>query len=114
MNAKQELLKHIGDREVKHVHIAVGNELDSDLKVIAGSLEEVLPLLDFEYDDGLGGQWLFGHIWYADGTWSDRCEYDGSEWWEHKVCPPIPNTSDVGPGPATGTGTHDELVGGAS
>lgn len=43
-----------------------------------------LVSLDFEYDSGYGGQELFGVIWYVDGTWSERGEYDGTEWWEHQ------------------------------
>jgi len=47
--------------------------------------------LDFEYDAGYGGQELFGTVWFKDGTWADRGEYDGSEWWQHHVCPTIPD-----------------------
>ena len=47
--------------------------------------------LDFQYDSGYGGQELFGTVWFKDGTWADRGEYDGSEWREHHVCPAIPN-----------------------
>lgn len=49
-----------------------------------------IKMLDVEYDDGYGGQELFGTIWLKDGTWMDRGEYDGSEWWEHQTCPKIP------------------------
>lgn len=52
--------------------------------------EDFLKSLDFEYDSGYGGQELFGTIWFLDGTWSDRGEYDGSEWWEHHEVPEIP------------------------
>ena len=52
--------------------------------------DEFLESLDFEYDSGYGGQKLYGTIWYDDGTWSERGEYDGSEWWEYKQCPDIP------------------------
>ena len=90
MNAKYELLKHIADREVKYVQI--NHELglgDSNIK-IEGTLEEVLPRLDFDYNSGYGSQELFGTIWYNDGSWSDRGEYDGSEWWQYQKCPPLP------------------------
>jgi len=43
------------------------------------------------YDSGYGGQEVFGTIWYVDGTWSDRGEYDGSEWYEYHKCPDIPD-----------------------
>lgn len=91
MNAKKELLGHIGDREVKYVRVI--REISYDEKVtIEGVLDDVLPRLDFEYDNGYGGQELEGTIWYSDGTWSDRGEYDGCEWWAYRECPPLPNT----------------------
>ena len=93
MNAKEELVAHIGDREVKYVYIT-SSPYDYDLpfRTIAGTLDDVLPNLDFEYEASYGGQRVFGNIWYTDGTWSERGEYDGSEWWEHKKCPDIPNS----------------------
>jgi len=90
MNAKRELLNHIANRQVKYVQI--NHELDwgdSNTK-IEGTLEEVLPRLDFDYDMGYGHQELFGTIWYNDGSWSDRGEYDGGEWWQYQKCPPLP------------------------
>jgi len=89
-NAKKEIIDHIGTKEVIYVSIKHGRDYDEDQKVIEGKLEDIIERLDFKYDDGYGGQELFGTIWYADGTWSDRREYDGSEWWEHHVCPSIP------------------------
>ncbi len=90
MNAKKELLDHIGDREVKYVRV-IREHSYTNKETIEGALDEVLPRLDFEYDNGYGGQELEGTIWYSDGTWSDRGEYDGSEWWEHRECPSLPN-----------------------
>ncbi len=51
---------------------------------------EFLSQLDFEYDSGYGMQVLDGTIWMQDGTWIDRGEYDGSEWWVKRECPPVP------------------------
>ena len=87
-NAKEELVNHIADRDVKHVCVVYEKNYD-ERTTIEGSLDEVLPHMDFEYDNGYGGQKIKGNIWYSDGTWSERGEYDGSEWWEHKVCPEI-------------------------
>jgi hypothetical protein len=90
MNAKQELIEHIGNREVELVRILFGQcYWSGNMLSIEGGLEDVLPKLDFEYDDGYGGQELFGYIWYKDGTWSEREEYNGSECWKHKSRPPI-------------------------
>ena len=90
MNAKEELLQHIKEREVKYIRVF--HEINYGVQDrIEGSLEEVLPRLDFEYDNGYGGQELFGTIWYSNGAWSDRGEYDGSEWWEYRECPSLSN-----------------------
>ena len=42
------------------------------------------------YDNSYGTQHLFGMIWMKNGDWLERHEYDGSEWWEYKTCPDIP------------------------
>jgi hypothetical protein len=52
--------------------------------------ESFLNQLDFDYNDGYGGQVLFGTIWFANGNWATRAEYDGSEWWEIHSKPEIP------------------------
>lgn len=90
MNAKEELLKHIGDREVKYVRV-IRDNYRKKMVVLEGTLDEVLPMLDFKYDNGYGSQELEGTVWYSDGTWSERGGYDGSEWWGHRECPPLPN-----------------------
>jgi hypothetical protein len=52
-------------------------------------MDTFLNELNFDYNDGYGGQTLFGTIWYMNGQWSSRSEYDGSEWWDHQQCPNI-------------------------
>jgi len=104
MNAKEELLKHIGDREVKYVRIIFDHSF-RNREPIEGTLDEVLPRLDVKYDNGYGSQKLEGTIWYSDGTWSERGEYDGSEWWEHRECPPLPNDQAQARRPADGNQT---------
>ena len=85
-NAQTELFKHIEGKSVEFIKIAFKKEYGVCVN-IEGSLEEVTPKLNFKYDSGYGGQELFGYIWYTDGTWSDRREYDGLEWWEHQERP---------------------------
>ena len=53
--------------------------------------DNFIKKLDVEYDDGYGTQELFGTIWLTDGTWMDRGEYDGSEWWNLQEVPEIPD-----------------------
>ena len=42
-----------------------------------------------EYDDGYGGQQLFGIIVFKDNSWLERDEYDGSENWYYKNTPQL-------------------------
>jgi hypothetical protein len=72
----------------------VKNKMDINLREghSIGEYEEFLHKLDFEYDNGYGGQVLHGTVWLTEeNTWLERGEYDGSEWWEYKECPQIPD-----------------------
>lgn len=94
MNAKQEFIQHIKLRQVKCATIGMGDfGFHSVINLKEGHTQEefdaFIEELDFPYDNGYGGQELFGTIWYTDGTWSDRRDYDGSEWWEYHTCPEI-------------------------
>ena len=97
MNARVEFEKHIGMRQVKCATIDKAGEV-FDFEEVAklkdgytpAEYEAFLKLLEFDYDDGYGGQQLDGIIWYNDGTWSSRGEYDGSEWWMYHEIPRIP------------------------
>ena len=105
MNAKEEFLNEIKSVNSKvHCAIIEYNPYHNETETGKGTngtrllttgwddhdLEEFLNSLDFEYDDGYGTQELFGNIWYEDGTWSDRDEYDGSENWRYNRSPEIP------------------------
>ena len=101
MNAKEEFIKHVGGRSVLCAKIQKGDDYDDQPSVFnlttgwgVEDWSKFLTDLDFEYDCGFGGQNLFGTIWYVDGTWSDRGEYDGSEWWNYNQCPNIPKELD--------------------
>lgn len=93
INAKDEILTEIGDKTVKCAFVECYHG-DSDLVVgySEDELSHFLSKLDYVYDDGYGGQELYGNIWYEDGTWSERGEYDGSEWWNHCRVPDIPES----------------------
>lgn len=43
----------------------------------------------FKYDAGYGGQKVEAtlKIVFKDGSWMERGEYDGAEWWEFRACP---------------------------
>jgi len=98
MNAKKEFLEHIGNRTVKCAEIVIHtDDYGSEPDMVANLLPEYtqedfkqfIEKLDIDYHNGYGSQELYGTIWYTDGTWSTRWEYDGSEGWEYHKCPEI-------------------------
>lgn len=98
INAKSEFLGHVKERTVKCADLIYDETYGASPKRLFLSVgytglerEQFLSELAFEYDDGFGHQYLNGTIWYEDDTWSERGEYDGSEWWEHRSCPAIPD-----------------------
>jgi hypothetical protein len=111
MNAREEFLHHVdnrGGKEVLCAEITHQNDADKEnvdvfwLPVGYGKEagEKFLAMLDFEYDDTFGSQEVFGYIWFKDGTWSERMEYDGTEWYVHKSLPEIPEYLRDVPGTA--------------
>ena len=93
INAQEEFVLHIeGNPEVKCAAVSCGgNTFNLPVGFDEHALDTFLECLSFDYDDGFGGQELFGTIWYTDGTFSQRGEYDGSEWWEYVKCPEVPD-----------------------
>lgn len=51
--------------------------------------EEFKQIADFTYDNGFGGAEINEDliVVFKDGSWLERHEYDGSEWWEYKKTP---------------------------
>ena len=106
-NAKNELLKIIREigipikcAVIEFDEYSVDDEYGVDdcknkvfLKINyeKSDLNLFLNQINFEYNSGYGGQYLYGIVWLDDGSWLERGEYDGSEWWEHKTCPDIPD-----------------------
>ena len=90
-NAKQEFLKHIERRQIKCATISCdNNESVLPINNTPGQWEDFLSSLDYEYDDNCGTLNLYGTIWYEDGSWSNRCDDDGSEWWVYNKYLEIP------------------------
>ena len=50
------------------------------------SWADIQQRFDVEYDSGYGDSYINQlQIVFKDGTWLERAEYDGSEWWEYKA-----------------------------
>ena len=101
-NVKKELLDELVDKSkikcaiIKHdeycwLKDSINKTFMLKLNYTEDDLESFYNELDFEYDGGYGTQLIYGTVWLEDGSWLERGEYDGSEWWEHKFLPPIPN-----------------------
>jgi hypothetical protein len=101
MNAKEELLGHVAldgsDVICASIYYGSGWGEDKQTRIIlpvAFTTEQwaaFLSSLDFTYDSGYGGQHLYGRVWLTDSRWMERGEYDGSEWWEVRSMPDVPN-----------------------
>lgn len=97
-NACEEFEDHVKDMTVKCAVVHKNPwyyedkepEILLSINYIEDQYDQFLSQLDFEYSSGYGSQELYGTIWYTDGSWSSRGEYDGSEWWEHNTLPEIP------------------------
>lgn len=96
INAKSEFIDHVGNKKVKCALVEFISYVDSGKYFLttgytSDEYDEFLSKIDRFYDNGYGGQELDGMIWYEDGTWTTRGEYDGSEWWEYHEVPEIPD-----------------------
>jgi hypothetical protein len=100
MNAKIEFLKEIENRKLVCARIGTEGEYNDEKdeyvynwKVLKNNYNEkefadFCTSLSFEYDEGFGGQELFGIILFED-SYSDRHEYDGAENWVNHKMPTI-------------------------
>ena len=107
INAKEELLRYLEETKstIKCATISAGEShwyFDQYTKALScvelkqgytqEQYEQFLTLLDFDYDNGFGGQQIHGTVWLMqEETWLERGEYDGSEWWEYRKCPKVPD-----------------------
>jgi hypothetical protein len=99
MNARQELQQEFNRIGKKPMCAIIRHEIYCDDGNIIALLkkghtdqefEEFMHDLDFDYDAGYGMQYIDGTVWFDDGTWLSRNEYDGSEWWVYLGTPKIP------------------------
>jgi len=105
-NAKEEFLRVTKRKTLKCATISQGdgyywdevkdgpkpdNSINLPVGFTKGEYLTFLEKINFNYDSGYGGQELFGTIWNNDGSWLERGEYDGSEWWDFHNYPEIPD-----------------------
>jgi len=98
MLVKQEIEEFLKVRGLKlyAAQLSLKNEVGTTsrtfLMLVGDSQEDFLAKIPayLEYDSSYGMQMLYGTIWFTDGTWAEREEYDGSEWWVHRARPEAP------------------------
>ena len=85
-NALTEILEYKEDTEI--VAIKIFRKICcKDKKLLINKMyptNEDLEVLNFKYDAGYGFVEVEGLVLFNDGSWLERCEYDGAEWWELK------------------------------
>lgn len=99
-NAKDELIQKIGKANIvwakvywynKDVFFSEDGDSCNDIILAPNHTAEeekaFFDNLDFSYDNGYGIQFIHGTVMLDDDSWLERCEYDGSEWWEHRRKP---------------------------
>lgn len=95
-NAMTEFAEEVSGKTVKCAAVLRGSWAKTDTTYFLPcdyTREEYIAFLeslDFVYNAGFGSQEIFGTIWYTDGTWSSRYEYDGEEWWATVQVPAVP------------------------
>ena len=95
MNAKTEFLEEIAGKKLICAKIGIEEDYSTPKKwfylkqdYTPRDFADFLTQLDVEYDEGYGGQELFGLILFDD-SFSKRSEYDGSEWWSNQKMPTV-------------------------
>ena len=104
-NFIEETLEVIDGREVKEFNLEFYSldfsdaDDDNDRRTTASakgvgkealmSFFAQLPERAIDYDSGYGSQEWEGWVSFTDGTWIERSEYDGSEWWSYRSCPKL-------------------------
>lgn len=107
MNATVELLAHIEDRKIKAAKVwwdEFYRHSYSEEDVLMNNsfihtlypgysrqeYKDFMSFLNREYPHIGSWQYLYGTIWYEDGTWSSRDQNNGFEWWTHNKTPQLP------------------------
>lgn len=92
INCKFEFLTETLNRDILCAEITKDREVFRlPIMFSRDQFNGFLEKIDFEYDDIYSEQEIYGFIWYKDGTWSERCSYNGGAWWVYKSTPNIPD-----------------------
>lgn len=101
-NVMEELMEASEGRTIKAATLTLENGWGEagavvELRVNGDHSDFWRALSNLRYDSGYGTQYLFGAVWFTDGTWLERHEYDGAESWRLKFVPAIPERLRANP-----------------
>jgi hypothetical protein len=84
-NLKTETLRMLNDNNKTWSDVRWIGHGDGSIKLHP---DYFLEIADREYNSGYGGQEVnTALVVVGDDWWLERCEYDGSEWWEFNTIP---------------------------
>lgn len=97
MNLKNETLQIMKEHtltpeDIDFITVDIAKERFGKEETFLVDTSEFWKLADEDYDEGFGGYEvaLSLQIVFKNGSWLERHEYDGSEWWEFKSTPQRP------------------------
>lgn len=96
-NIKEELLSLMEEKGEEPIAVLLVLDSETQKKFIlpfgytGKEYESFMSQVDLEYDNEVGNQELFGTVWFKDGSWAERIDSDGAEWWEIKQVRNPPN-----------------------
>lgn len=98
INAKEELLEALqrSGKSIEDIEFAgIRHNCNiNDFSCVTESTDLLLKSLDFLYDNDYGVQYIYGYILFRDGSWLERREYDGAEWWKFMIPPTKENVEN--------------------
>jgi len=82
INFKEETLEAIEESNHKIEDVMFVGSYDGKYRI---NIKKFLEKSDFEYDAGYGSSQIATDliVYFYDGSYLSRGEYDGSEWWEY-------------------------------
>ena len=85
-NLLEETLRELEHIKKQESDVAWVGSYDGEHAI---SWEAFKAVANIEYNAGYGGQEIACDlvVVFSDGSWLERSEYDGSEWWDHRRTP---------------------------
>lgn len=95
LNLNNKSVSDILAINIVNTHYTNDDDIDVLISKVGESENSIIAkfseLKNYNYDSGFGSAYFDGSVvWFKDGSWLERWEYDGSEGWSYKETPVIP------------------------